>query len=49
MNFGMLGFAHVHAPGYAESVNHLPGSRLVAISDRSLQPDGVMVGNSHKS
>lgn len=33
MNFGMLGYAHVHAAGYAQSVNQLPGSKLVAVSD----------------
>jgi predicted dehydrogenase len=29
----MLGFAHVHAAGYAETVRTLPGSNLVAISE----------------
>ncbi len=46
MNFGMLGFAHVHAPGYAESVNHLPGSRLVAISDHdAVRLEGAVAGH----
>ena len=33
MKFGFLGFAHVHAAGYAECLRALDGAELVAIAD----------------
>lgn len=33
LKVGMLGFAHVHAPGFAHCLTQLPGVELAAISD----------------
>ena len=36
MRFGVLGFAHVHAPGYTACIASLPEAELVAIADSDL-------------
>jgi predicted dehydrogenase len=33
MKIGMISFAHVHAPGYARCLQHIPGVELAAIAD----------------
>src|SRR5438094_400261 len=49
VKIGMLSFAHVHAPAYAQSLRELPDAELMAIADGAIGEVLAVKGTNHGS